>query len=59
MANGTVGRVHLLAGYRRRGLDRDMLYGFLWLALGLTLRGDHIYAHDQGDKHQNQFLYGH
>ena len=32
MANGTVCRVHVLAGYRRRGLDRDMLDDFLRLA---------------------------
>src|SRR5208337_1688128 len=37
MANGTVCGVHFLARYRRRGLDRDMLYGFLGLALRLVL----------------------
>jgi hypothetical protein len=59
MANGTVRRVHILPGYRRHGLDRDMLYGLLWLALRLFLRGYRACAYDQGGEHQNQFPYGH
>jgi hypothetical protein len=40
MANGTVGRVHFLAGYRRGLLDRDVLDDRFWLILRLVLRGE-------------------
>jgi hypothetical protein len=60
MANGTVRRVHVFTGYRRRGLDRDVLYGFLWLTLRLVLRGDRAGECDKGSKYHNQFLlHGH
>ncbi len=63
MANGTLGRVHLLAGRGRRALHGNMLDGFLWgrrlAALHLTLSGDGAGAYDQNSKQQNQFSRGH
>src|SRR5271155_3620906 len=59
VANGAVGRVHFLAGCRRRGLNRGVLDHFLILILSLVLRGDRVGSYEQSNKQQKQFLHRH